>query len=77
MIPILGAIAVWLLGWWLNSRLASGPYSDTRMVGFLAPLIFGLTVIGIWELVVRGLASCDSFAGLRGLNQENLVRRQT
>ncbi len=55
MIPILGAIAVWLLGWWLNSLLASGPYSDTRMVRFLAPLIFGLTVIGIWELVVRGL----------------------
>jgi len=55
MIPILGAIGVWLLGWWLNSRLASGPYADTRMVGFLAPLIFGLTVIGIWELVVRGL----------------------
>ncbi|MEX0306841.1 MAG: ABC transporter permease [Ruegeria sp.] len=55
MIPILGAIAVWLLGWWLNNRLASGPYADTRMVRFLAPLIFGLTVIGIWELVVHGL----------------------
>ncbi len=55
MIPVLGAIGVWLLGWWLNSRLASGPYADTRMVHFLAPLIFGLTVIGIWELVVRGL----------------------
>ncbi len=55
MIPVLGAFGVWLLGWWLNSRLASGPYADTRMVRFLAPLIFGLTVIGIWELVVRGL----------------------
>ena len=55
MIAILGAIGVWLLGWWLNSRLASGPYSGTRMVRFLAPLIFGLTIIGIWELVVRGL----------------------
>ncbi|SDW52062.1 NitT/TauT family transport system permease protein [Ruegeria halocynthiae] len=55
MIPIFGAIGVWLLGWWLNSRLASGPYADTRMVRFLAPLIFGLTVIVIWELVVRGL----------------------
>ncbi|WP_170569618.1 ABC transporter permease [Ruegeria atlantica] len=55
MIPVLGAIGVWLLGWWLNSRLASGPYADTRLVRFLAPLIFGLTVIGIWELVVRGL----------------------
>ena len=55
MIFVLGAILLWLVGWWLNSRLASGPYADTRMVRFLAPLIFGLTVIGIWELVVRGL----------------------
>lgn len=55
MIPILGALGVWLLGWWLNGRLASGPYADTRMVRFLAPLIFGLTIIVIWELLVRGL----------------------
>ncbi len=55
MILVLCAILLWLIGWWLNSRLASGPYADTRMVRFLAPLIFGLTIIGIWELVVRGL----------------------
>ncbi|NOC90337.1 ABC transporter permease [Ruegeria sp. HKCCD6604] len=55
MILVLYAVLLWLLGWWLNSRLASGPYADTRMVRFLAPLIFGLTVIGIWELLVRGL----------------------
>ncbi|WP_170374902.1 ABC transporter permease [Ruegeria atlantica] len=55
MISVLGAIGVWLFGWWLNSRLASGPYADTKTVRFLAPLIFGLTVIAIWELLVRGL----------------------
>ncbi len=55
MILVLCAILLWLFGWWLNGRLASGPYADTRMVRFLAPLIFGLTIIGIWELVVRGL----------------------
>jgi len=55
MIAIVAAIGLWLLGWWLNARLASGPYADTRTVRFLAPLIFGLTIIGIWELVVRGL----------------------
>ena len=55
MILVLCAVLLWLFGWWLNSRLASGPYADTRMVRFLAPLIFGLTVIGIWELLVRGL----------------------
>ncbi|WP_037307356.1 ABC transporter permease [Ruegeria halocynthiae] len=55
MILVLFAFLLWLLGWWVNGRLASGPYADTRMVRFLAPLIFGLTIIGIWELVVRGL----------------------
>jgi NitT/TauT family transport system permease protein len=55
MMLVLLAFGLWLLGWWLNSRLASGPQADTRMVWFLAPLIFGLTIIGIWELLVRGL----------------------
>ncbi|CUH43831.1 ABC transporter permease [Ruegeria atlantica] len=55
MILVLFAIVVWVLGWWLNSRLASGPYADTRMVRFLAPFIFGITIIVIWELLVRGL----------------------
>lgn len=55
MMAVLAAFAVWVLGWWLNSRLASGPYAGTRAVRFLAPLIFGLTIIGIWELIVRGL----------------------
>ncbi|MEM6659086.1 MAG: ABC transporter permease [Pseudomonadota bacterium] len=55
MMAVVAAFAVWVLGWWLNSRLASGPYAGTRAVRFLAPLIFGLTIIGIWELIVRGL----------------------
>ncbi len=49
------AILLWLAGWWLNTRLASGPFANTRAVRILAPLIFGLTVIGVWELLVRGL----------------------
>ncbi|WP_170461878.1 ABC transporter permease [Ruegeria arenilitoris] len=49
------AILLWLAGWWLNTRLASGPYANTRAVRILAPLIFGLTIIGVWELLVRGL----------------------
>ncbi|MFY2826242.1 ABC transporter permease [Ruegeria sp. MALMAid1280] len=55
MILVFCAILLWLFGWWLNGRLASGPCAGTRMVRFIAPLVFGLTVIGIWELVVRGL----------------------
>ncbi len=49
------AIALWLFGWWVNSRLASGPQADTRLVRILAPLIFGVTIVCVWELIVRGL----------------------
>ena len=55
MIYVFSAILLWLLGWWLNSGLAREPYANTRLVRFLVPVIFGLTVIGIWELFVRGL----------------------
>ena len=54
MIHVGYATLLWLFGWWLNARLAGGPHANTRMVRFLVPVIFGLTVIGIWELVVRG-----------------------
>jgi len=55
MMMVLLAILCWLFGWWLNSRLASGPQVDTRAARFLAPVIFGLTIVGVWELLVRGL----------------------
>ena len=44
------AVAVWLGGWWLNARLAAG--STSRL---LPPLIFGVTLLLVWELAVRGL----------------------
>jgi len=49
---ILGA-TVWALGWWINSRLSHRP--KTRLTSLLVPLIFGLTLITIWESLVRGL----------------------
>jgi len=48
----LGA-TVWALGWWINSRLSHRP--KTRLTSLLVPLIFGLTLITIWESLVRGL----------------------
>ena len=44
---------VWALGWWINSRLSHRP--KTRQTSLLVPLIFGLTLIVIWESLVRGL----------------------
>ncbi|MFW8593314.1 ABC transporter permease [Cribrihabitans neustonicus] len=55
MIEVILAVAVWCGGWWLNSRLANGAASDTRAVRLAVPLIFGATLLVVWELLVRGL----------------------
>ena len=49
------AIVIWLAAWALNTRLANGPYSETRAMRLIVPAIFGLTVVAMWELLVRGL----------------------
>jgi len=48
---IAGAL-LWALGWYVNVRLASLPKS--RLTSLLVPIIFGVTLIIIWESVVRG-----------------------
>lgn len=53
MIEIIGAIAAWLGGWWLNARLAAGRLGGWRRL--LPPLVFGATLLAVWELLVRGL----------------------
>lgn len=52
---VLLAVLVWSFGWWLNSRLANGGHSDRGAVKLLVPVIFGITVLLVWELLVRGL----------------------
>ena len=49
---IVFGIAVWLSGWWANVRLSTR--SGNRFVALIVPLIFGLTLVLIWEAVVRG-----------------------
>ncbi|WP_281984772.1 ABC transporter permease [Thalassorhabdomicrobium marinisediminis] len=49
------ALAIWLIGWWLNTKLAHSPRGDTRLYGLLIPTLFGVTVLVIWELLVRML----------------------
>lgn len=55
MTLVLAAIALWVAGLALNLTLASGPARDRRSTHLLVPLIFGATLIGMWELCVRGL----------------------
>jgi len=49
------AIGLWILGWGANVALANGPARDTAAVRLAVPLIFGATLLGMWELIVRGL----------------------
>ncbi|MBW4709782.1 ABC transporter permease [Roseobacter sp. YSTF-M11] len=53
MMWIVFALAVWAVGWRVNARLAAGP--GTRITGLAIPVIFGMTLIAIWEGMVRGL----------------------
>lgn len=47
------AAVVWAGGWWLNAKLASRP--RTRFTSLVVPVLFGATLIAVWEGVVRGL----------------------
>lgn len=55
MMYVAFALLLWVAGWALNTRLANGPAADTRAIQLAIPLIFGATVLAIWELLVRGL----------------------
>ncbi|WP_146343991.1 ABC transporter permease [Falsiphaeobacter marinintestinus] len=55
MMLVGAAFLIWVLGWWMNVRLANGPAADTRGVKLLVPVIFGVTVLLVWELLVWGL----------------------
>jgi len=47
------ALAAWAIGWALNVWLSRQP--ATGLVRFLMPVVFGVTLIAIWEGAVRGL----------------------
>ncbi|NIZ15061.1 ABC transporter permease [Phaeobacter sp. HF9A] len=49
------AVLVWVGGWLINRRLANGTQAETRAVQLAVPAIFGLTLLLVWELLVRGL----------------------
>ncbi len=49
------AIGIWLAAWALNVWLSASPISQTRLGKLLVPLVFGATVLVLWEGLVRGL----------------------
>lgn len=50
---VIAAFVFWFLSWWLNSILAARHESTIARIG--VPILFGITVIVVWELIVRGL----------------------
>ncbi|MBU2991736.1 ABC transporter permease [Octadecabacter sp. 1_MG-2023] len=46
---------IWAVGWWINTKLANGPRSDTRAISLLIPVIFGVTIIAMWQVLVTML----------------------
>ncbi|WP_407496246.1 ABC transporter permease [Pseudooceanicola sp. MF1-13] len=55
MFMVIFAFLLWAAAWWLNVRIANGPASHTRAAQLGVPAIFGLTLLVMWELIVRGL----------------------
>ena len=50
-----GAVLVWITGWWLNTQIAAAPIGARPLGRAALPVIFGATVLVMWELIVRGL----------------------
>jgi NitT/TauT family transport system permease protein len=49
------ALLLWATAWFVNVKLADSAQAQRRSIRLLVPTIFGLTIILIWELTVRGL----------------------
>lgn len=55
MTLVIFAFVFWLISWRMNFVLANSAASETRLIKLLVPVIFGVTILVVWELVVRGL----------------------
>ncbi len=49
------ALLFWLAMWGLNTRIAASRWQGTRVARLAVPVIFGITILVVWELVVTGL----------------------
>lgn len=49
------ALIFWAGAWALNAWLANSPWHGTRAVRIIVPVLFGITLIVLWEGLVRGL----------------------
>ena len=55
MIWMIGAVLFWLIAWGVNIRIANSKVSTHLAARIAVPVIFGLSVLVLWEGLVRGL----------------------
>lgn len=55
MMLVAVALIIWVAAWWLNVRLSNGTGRKSRTIKLVVPVIFGVTLLIMWELIVRGL----------------------
>ncbi|MFQ5439384.1 MAG: ABC transporter permease [Paracoccaceae bacterium] len=53
MIWVVGSLIFWAVAWWINLRLAAMP--RTRLLAFVVPALFGVSILVVWQGVVVGL----------------------
>lgn len=56
MTILIAALVFWIVAWGSNSWLANSRYHTTRAVRIAVPMIFGGTVLVLWEGLVVGFA---------------------
>ena len=54
MMWVLAALAFWAVAFWVNLRLANGRHSNAIWARLFAPALFGVTLLVVWEGLVRG-----------------------
>ena len=55
MIWLVGALLFWIAAWALNVWLANSKASDNILLRVTVPVLFGVTLLVLWEGLVRGL----------------------
>ena len=54
MIWLIAAVLFWLAAWALNIRLANSRLAENTAVRIAVPVLFGVTMLVLWEGLVRG-----------------------
>ncbi len=55
MIWLIAVLLFWLAAWAMNVWLANSKVAETKAIRIAVPVIFGVTLLVLWEGVVRGL----------------------